>query len=109
GTLAAGIGHDMGNLLLPIRMRLDALRAIDFDDRVHEHVAAIAQCTAYLQTLTNGLRLFAQDPDHRDTNASTDLAKWRRDVQALYKGVLPLEIRLGGEVPVHTPPFAFGP
>jgi signal transduction histidine kinase len=48
-------------------------------------------------------------PDHRDTNASTDLAKWRRDVQALYKGVLPIEITLVWDVPDDLPPIAIAP
>lgn len=90
GTLSAGLGHDMGNLLLPIRTRIDALLGEPLPERVIEHVNAIRQCTDYLQSLTNGLRLLSLDPnDVESAGQVTDLRQWWSNVEALMKNALP--------------------
>jgi len=63
GTLAAGLGHDMGNLLLPVRMRLDTLEAMDLPDPARADIAAIREASSYLQRLASSLRLLALDSD----------------------------------------------
>src|SRR5690606_196718 len=61
GTLSLGIGHDLGNLLLPIRARVDVLRVRhDLPPEIREAIEAIGECADYLQSLARGLRLFAQ-------------------------------------------------
>ena len=90
GTLSAGLGHDMGNLLLPVRIRLDALAATASSPERREEISAVRQCVEYLQRLSNGLRLFALDPEREGTgDEATDLAGWWGDVEAFFRSVLP--------------------
>src|SRR5690606_26433098 len=78
GTLSAGLGHDLGNLLLPIRARLDVLRMRNLPPEAQRDVDAIEQCAEYLQSLARGLRLFARDPRSGcGPETATDLGAWR--------------------------------
>ncbi|HVZ94928.1 MAG TPA: hypothetical protein VG797_10500, partial [Phycisphaerales bacterium] len=54
GTLAAGLGHDIANLALPIRTRLDALRECCPPGEAIEDVEAIQQALAHLSRLAAG-------------------------------------------------------
>lgn len=88
GTLAAGLGHDMNNVLLPVRAQLNVLEAAtrlagsgwsgrDGGTRrrrgasktaprpadIRQAVKSIAASVAYLQQLADGLYYLAQDPD----------------------------------------------
>src|SRR5690606_27661715 len=65
GTLTAGLGHDVSNLLLPIRARVETLRSEELPESARADVDAIGAAAAYLQRLANGLRLLACDPDRR--------------------------------------------
>jgi signal transduction histidine kinase len=56
GTLSAGLGHDMGNLLVPVRVRLEALESAALPPELAGDVQAIKTSTQYLQRLANGLR-----------------------------------------------------
>jgi PAS domain S-box-containing protein len=95
GTLAAGIGHDMGNLLLPIRSRLDAMRADGLPSKFQEHVKAIEQSANYLQALTKGLRLLSLDPDDDSASGTTtDFVSWWKDIESLLRNVLPRQATL---------------
>jgi signal transduction histidine kinase len=80
GTLSAGLGHDMNNVLLPVRAHLNALDALGAQmnaaDR-REHVQEIRSCVGYLQKLADSLHLLAMDPKaEADSGACTDLALW---------------------------------
>jgi len=104
GTLSAGLGHDMGNLLLPLRLRLDSMEAKAATTENREDLEAIRKCAEYLQRLANGLRLFALDPDANDGGADrTDLNEWWPDVFSFFKNALPrhvtLECRFNPELP----------
>lgn len=106
GVLSAGLGHDMGNLLIPIRVRLDSLEETPLSDEAREDVRAIRKAAEYLQRLTNGLRLLAMDPAHSQARESTDLQSWWADAQGVMRSVLPrgveLEVDLpDGECPVN--------
>ena len=136
GTLSAGLGHDMGNLLLPIRSRIDAmlgtLRAVgsgangvsngdqgsdkSLQQTLLEHINAITQCTDYLQSLTNGLRLLALDPnDATAAGQETDLDSWWPNVENLLKNALPRNVEFviegfgGGNVRGRLPALALAP
>jgi len=76
GTLAAGLGHDMNNVLLPVRARLDALEHGGMTEAAHAHVAAVRRCIAYLQHLSDGLHFLALTPD-TGTGAGGGTAKER--------------------------------
>jgi|GEM_PF-1809567 len=97
GTLAAGLGHDMGNLLLPLRMRLESVEAEIADESARADLAAIRKATEYLQRLTHGLRLLAVDPDEaqaRGGSAGTELHEWWPDAEPLLRNALPGNITL---------------
>ena len=64
GALAAGLGHDMNNVLLPVRAHLNALKAAaDGRSTDREHLERIQRGVAYLQQLADGLHFLAMDPD----------------------------------------------
>lgn len=100
GTLCAGLGHDMGNILLPIRARLQALRQIDLASDAPDHIQAIGKYVEYLQSLTNGLRMLAVESES-DTNAPpvTDLSQWFQDAQPLLRSPLSGQMTLHARVP----------
>ncbi len=107
GTLSAGLGHDMGNLLLPIRLRLDAMQTKGVPDSLRDDVAAIATCADYLQRLSNGLRLLSIDPTQSNaTPPSTDIDDWWADVQPFLRNALPKRIELERRMAAGLPPAA---
>ena len=108
GTLAAGLGHDMGNLLLPMDVRLGLLIEADLPRELHEHVVGIQKCARYLQRLSNGLRLLATDPAHVESRGATELVRWWNDVRIIMKGVLPGGVRFEDLVPEQEYWVGFG-
>lgn len=99
-TLSAGLGHDMGNLLLPIRLRLDSMSTKGVPPELKEDVEAIAACTDYLQRLANGLRLLSIDPRQADAApALTNLAEWWPDAEPLLRNALPRGVELERSIP----------
>lgn len=80
GTLAAGLGHDMNNVLFPIRAHVNALSAAGGRMPAAKramHVAEIRHSVAYLQQLADSLHFLSMDPDGEgDGSPSTDLASW---------------------------------
>ena len=110
GTLAAGLGHDMGNLLLPIRMRLDTLEQIPLPPDVREDLQAIKTAGEYLQRLCKGLRLFALDPDDDDySQSTTDLKQWWPEVEPFLRNSLQKSIELKYECHSDVPPILIPP
>jgi len=86
GTLAAGLGHDMNNVLFPIRCRLDALDASRIPDDLREQFQAVRRSVAYLQQLSDGLRLLSMDPEQAaDSSAMTNVQQWWRQVGPLLR------------------------
>lgn len=120
GTLAAGLGHDMGNLLMPIQMRLDALEkgigTLSLSSTNDQHVSrcledikAIRTASEYLKRLSQGLRLFALDPEESWTGEGTVLAKWWNEVKPFLCNALPRTVRLVCEIPTDVPAVAIPP
>ena len=112
GTLAAGLGHDMGNLLLPIRARIASLEALDLSPAAREHIAAIKTAGEYLKRLSQGLRLLALDPGESSADAMTVLGPWKLDVEPLLRNALPKRIAFEIELqeplpPIRMPPHTF--
>jgi PAS domain S-box-containing protein len=104
GTLSAGLGHDMANLLLPIQMRLDALDRQSLSPQASADIQAIRECAEYLKRLVVGLRTFALDPMQMAPGTSTDLGKWWVQTAALLAIVLPKRAQLQGDFPENLPP-----
>jgi two-component system cell cycle sensor histidine kinase/response regulator CckA len=88
GTLSAGLGHDLGNLLLPIDVRLKLLLDADLAPELREHVNGIEKCTQYLQRLAVGLRSLAIDPEASIDDEVTELRRWLDDVGIILKNLL---------------------
>jgi PAS domain S-box-containing protein len=110
GTLAAGLGHDMGNLLMPLRMRLDALEEMDLPPQAREDLEAIASAGEYLRRLSHGLRLFALNPE--DTEASgdhTDLGPWWDEVGPFLRNAVRKEITVEADLPASLPAVRMSP
>jgi PAS domain S-box-containing protein len=108
GTLAAGLGHDIGNLLLPLDIRVALLRQASLTPELRELVGGIHTCAQYLQRLSNGLRLLAVDPWGNQTAVPTDLREWWDDVGMMLKNVLPQGVLLEHELPRHECWVAIG-
>jgi signal transduction histidine kinase len=100
GNISAGLGHDVGNLLLPVRMRLDAIEHEPLSDPAKHDLAAIRVSFNYLQSLSNSLKLLAADP-HRAVAAggTTNFAEWWPDIRPLVRGALPCGIALEEDFP----------
>jgi len=95
GTLSAGIGHDLGNLLLPIRLRLDRLSLKKFDDKeLLDDVHAIRQSTQYLSRLVQSLKLLSVDAASDKTSDLIDLSVWWSEVEVLLRTSLPKNVIL---------------
>lgn len=110
GTLAAGLGHDMGNLLLPIRMRLDVLEQTPLSPEVKEDIAAIASSCEYLKRLTHGLRLFALNPDDPKVSGEpSNLAALWVDIAPFLRNALPRDVELEGAFTPDLPSVTMSP
>lgn len=106
GTLAAGLGHDMGNLLLPIRIRLESLERLELPTGAKEHIEAIKTAGEYLRRLSQGLRLFALDPEETSgSDEGTVLSHWWPDVEPFLRHALPRGVLLHSSLP-ELPPIA---
>jgi len=104
GTLSAGLGHDMGNLLLPVRVRLEAIARKNLSDDLREDITVIARSTQYLQRLASGLRLFALDPEETThLDASTSFDSWWEEVEPFFKNVISKRISLEVEYDKNLP------
>jgi signal transduction histidine kinase len=107
GTLSAGLGHDIGNLLLPLRAHLlsikDRTRASDDDP----DFAAIARATEYLQNLSTSLRMLAQNPEQGEgRQAPTHLADWWGEMEPILRAALGRGITLQHTLGPDLPPVA---
>lgn len=109
GTLAAGLGHDVTNILFPIRCRLDALETQQLSPGAREDAAAIRRSLEYLQQLGDGLRTLIRDPVAPDSpDARTDLARWWERVSVMLRGALRDSVRFEVDIPEALPDAAVG-
>lgn len=111
GTLAAGLGHDMDNVLFPTRCRLDALEASsELPERMRNEVRAIRHSISYLQRLTDSLRLFALDPDDPNTlHGVTEIQSWWEQVHPLLSRTVPKNVKLSWNIKRDIPAVAVAP
>src|SRR4051812_43656594 len=113
GTLAAGLGHDMNNVLLPVRARLTALEHGGITAAALAHVTAVRRSVAYLQHLSDALHFLALDPDGSgmapDAVVSTDLALWWMQVGPLLRKSVPKHVKVAATIPARLPPVGIAP
>lgn len=108
GALARGIGHDLGNILMPLRMRLDLIES-RVGPELRDDVAAVRDVADHLRRLTSGLRLLTADPDAASAGAATDLAEWADSIAPLVRAVAARNISLSIDVAPGLPPVAVTP
>lgn len=108
GTLAAGLGHDMNNVLFPLRCRVDALRTNG--EAVTSELDAIENGIDYLQRLSEGLRMLSLDPQQSmDEMEATNLDEWWEDASAIFQTVLPSRAHLHLQADESLPPVQMAP
>jgi len=79
GTLTAGLGHDLHNALLPLRVHVEELlEASRREPAIGENAAAIEAITSYLASLSRGMRMLSKDPAQGAEEGETDLLEWER-------------------------------
>lgn len=114
GTLAAGLGHDMNNVLLPVRAHLNALwaqsEAGSLPASARGHVEAVRKSAAYLQQLADGLHFLTDDPEKEDVSPEfTDLAAWWSHAGTLISNASPKHVRVTSSFPPDLPGVSMGP
>lgn len=91
GTLSAGLGHDMGNVLMPLRAHVDAL-AVHLPPNGNgsrEHLDSIRKSMEYLHTLAGGLRMLAIDPTQQQGfGHAVRLSQWWSQTQPILRTAL---------------------
>lgn len=102
GTLAAGIVHDIGNLLLPMRAHLDRLQQHKLAGEMAEDVTALDVCTGYLSRIIQGLRMLSRDPFEM-RNQVTDMSAWAAELMLLLPMAAPPPTRLVFDVASGLP------
>jgi signal transduction histidine kinase len=105
GTLSAGLGHDMGNLLLPIQARLESLEDEPLSPPIRETLDGIRTCIGYLRRLSGGLRMLSMDPTSDVPDQSTELDAWWPEAEPMLRNVLPPGINLRHEFGAELPPI----
>ena len=104
GTLAAGLSHDLGNLLLPIRLRLATIETRMDDSRFAQDFGAIRSCLDSMQRLTHGLELFSLNPNElAASEGSVALHEWWNDVEPFLRNALPQNVKLKVDIPRGLP------
>lgn len=111
GTLAAGLGHDLRNLLMPVMLRLDVLAASkDLPAAARDDVVSIQASVARLQRLASGLRLLASDPfAQRNEVQQLHLATWWLEVAPLVTDALAPGTRLTADLSETLPMLGVPP
>jgi signal transduction histidine kinase len=105
GTLSAGLGHDMGNLLLPIQARLESLQSEPLEPHILETLKGVQTCVGYLRRLASGLRMLSMDPGaDMGQDQITDLGQWWPDAEPMLRNVLPASVELTRDMPADVPP-----
>jgi signal transduction histidine kinase len=107
GTLAAGLAHDMSNLLMPIRGFLAAVDGGDLDEERRGQIPAAREAVEYLQQLADNLWLFMiESQESGEEGAVTVLEEWWSHLQPLLSRAVPPGIRFEVDLPGTVPPLA---
>jgi signal transduction histidine kinase len=105
GTLTAGLGHDMANVLMPMRTALDQLQDLHPGPPSAPLVLSLRRSVDHLRGLTKGLRSMSVDPE--DPAASPDttvLHEWWSQAISPFTWALPRGVRIVAEGLDGNPP-----
>ena len=107
GTLAAGLGHDMNNVLFSVRCRFDAVDWKALSPQLRTLLEAARNSVDYLQRLCDGLRWLAVDPeDSQVSDDVTALGPWWERVEPVMSQMVPAHVTLETDLPADLPPVA---
>lgn len=110
GTLAAGLGHDMNNMLLPMRCVLDSIMA---DGQLAPHRRGLLQLSEsleFLSHLATGLLHLASAPDEVAAGSvRTDLHEWWQRNDQMLRATLPATAHLNVGIEAGLPPIPVRP
>lgn len=110
GTLTAGLGHDMNNVLFPLQCRLDSVDWQLIPPDLVDVLRSTRETVSYLYQLSDGLRLLAADPDRADASAPvTNIDEWWNQVASLIQDALPRNIKLTQHLEANLPAVAVAP
>lgn len=110
GTLAAGLGHDVKNLLLPMRCRLDSLSSLELPAQARQDVEGLRHAVGYLQQLANNLQLMAERPDPTQPELSrTELIAWWEHVAPLMRTATRTNVHISAQLDDGIPSLAIAP
>jgi PAS domain S-box-containing protein len=110
GTLSAGLGHDIGNMLLPLdthvlRLKNQIGSGTATVEATDESFAAINRAVEYLRDLSNGLRMLTRaTSDRGDADAAVELEPWWKEVRPLVAALTGRSIGLRHEFEPGVPP-----
>jgi PAS domain S-box-containing protein len=108
GTLAAGLGHDLHNALLPLRVHVEELESTSHDVKVRQNASAISAVVGYLSELSRGMRMIAMDPS-QEGPGSTDPAQWQADAGRIFQSGVGRGIEVTTRARPGCPPLAIAP
>lgn len=109
GTLSAGLGHDMSNVLVPMGVSLDELDQMALPVESKQLLDVLRRSMEHLRGLTGGLRSLSVDPEDTDASpATTHLNDWWAEATLPYKWALSRSVRLhaSGLESLDLPPVA---
>jgi len=110
GTLAAGLGHDMNNMLLPMRCVLDGIMA---DEQLASHRRGLLQLSEsleFLSHLATGLLHLASAPDEAAAGSvQTGLHEWWEQNERMLRATLPATANLTVSLEAGLPPIPVRP
>ncbi len=96
GTLAAGLGHDVNNMLIPMEVSLDELEQAAPQGKADPALKSLRGTVTQLRGLVKGLRGMAVD-DPAATPGQTRLHEWWEAAAAPYTRALPRGVKLRAE------------
>lgn len=111
GALAAGLGHDMNNMLLPARAHLNEVTTCT-KARVQRSVKKVRSALDYLQQLADGLHYLVSDPDRENGGGlgePTNLHRWWRQTGSLLSKPVPEHVSVEVVLPKTIPDVTIAP
>jgi signal transduction histidine kinase len=100
GTLSAGLGHDMSNVLMPMRVSLDKLEETALTPESRPMLDSLRRSMEHLRGLTRGLRSLSVDPEDTEASpATTELHAWWAEATSPYKWALSPKVKLHASGP----------
>jgi signal transduction histidine kinase len=105
GTLAAGLGHDMANVLLPMRACMAELSDEKLSPAITPLLQGLHRAVEHLTGLAKGLRALSMDPDDVAISSDlTDLQDWWMTAISPFTWALPRGVCLHVEGLVGASP-----